>query len=295
MRFGLLLPVLSRNPRFDPTRWDASAGIDELATIARTADRLGYHWLSFPEHVAVPDDAVPIRGATYWATLPTMGYLAAVTTRIRLTTCVIVLGYHHPLDVVKSYGTLDRICDGRLILGVGVGSLQPEFELLGAPFHDRGPRADDAMELIRTVWGQPRPSYRGPFYQVDGWVVDPVAPRTDLTMWVGGRTRRSLHRAASLGDGWMPFGLGPDELRSMLKSVPIDSLRPEARPGFDVVLHPEPPLDPVADPAGARAKIEEYAEIGATMCNLRFRNRSLAHYLEQLEALTSVLPLGFGG
>ena len=50
-----------------------------------------------------------------------------------------------------------------------------------------------------------------------------------------------------------------------------------------------------ADPAGARAKIEEYAEIGATMCNLRFRNRSLAHYLEQLEALTSVLPLGFGG
>jgi hypothetical protein len=92
----------------------------------------------------------------------------------------------------------------------------------------------------------------------------------------------------------MPFGLRPDALRSILESVPVASLRPEGRPGFDVVLHPEPPLDPVADPVAAGAKIEEYAEIGATMCNLRFRNRSLAHYLEQLEALTSVVPQGFG-
>jgi probable F420-dependent oxidoreductase len=294
VRFGLLLPVVSRNPRFDPTRWDASAGIDELAAIARTADRLGYHWLSFPEHVAVPDEAVAIRGGTYWATLPTMGYLAGVTSQIWLTTCVIVLGYHHPLDIVKSYGTLDRISGGRLILGVGVGSLEPEFQLLDVPFSDRGPRADDAMRAIRAVWGEPRPSYNGPYYRFDGWVMDPAAPRTDLTMWVGGRTRRSLRRAASLGDGWMPFGLGPDQLRAILGAVPVASLRPADRPSFDVVLHPEPPLDPLGDPTSTRDKVDEYAGIGATMCNLRFRNRSLAHYLEQLEALTKVVPEGFG-
>ena len=79
----------------------------------------------------------------------------------------------------------------------------------------------------------------------------------------------------------------------MLNAVPVASLRPPERPTFDVVLHPEPPLDPLGDPAAARARIDEYVDIGATMCNLRFRNRSLAHYLEQLEALTTVAPEGF--
>lgn len=292
MKVGIVTPVLTRLPRTH-AKWEREAGIAEVARVVVEAERLGYVHVTCSEHVAVPIDVAEVRGSTYWDPLPVFGYLAAQTSRIELVTSVLVLGYHHPLAIAKRYGTLDRVCGGRLILGVGVGSLQPEFDLLGVPFRDRGPRADDAMQFIRTVWGQPRPTYSGPFYQADGWVLDPVAPRTDLTMWVGGRTRRSLRRAASLGDGWMPFGLGPDELRSILKSVPIDSLRPEARPAFDVVLHPEPPLDPVADPAGARAKVEEYKEIGATMCNLRFRNRSLAHYLEQLEALTSVVPEGF--
>jgi probable F420-dependent oxidoreductase len=288
VRFGLLLPVVSRNPRFDPPAWDAKAGIEELATIAREADRLGYHWLSFPEHVAVPEEAAARRGGTYWAPLPTMGYLAAVTSRIRLTTCVIVLGYHHPLEVVKSYGTLDRVCRGRLILGVGVGSLVEEFDLLGADFGQRGARADDALSAIRACWGRPRPHYEGPFYRFDGWVMDPAASGTQLTVWVGGRTRRSLRRAASLGEGWMPFGLAPDQLRAILASVGEADAA-----GLDIVLHPEPPLDPLGDPNGARAKVDEYARIGATMCNLRFRHESLAHYLEQLEAMVGVMPEAF--
>jgi probable F420-dependent oxidoreductase len=288
VRFGLLLPVVSRNPRFDPPAWDAEAGIQELATIARRADRLGYRWLSFPEHVAVPEDAAARRGGTYWAPLPVMGYLAAVTSRVRLTTCVIVLGYHHPLEVVKSYGTLDRVSGGRLILGVGVGSLIEEFDLLGADFGDRGARADDALLAIRASWGRSRPRYEGPFYRFDGWVMDPAAASADLTVWVGGRTRRSLRRAVSLGEGWMPFGLPPDRLRAMLASVdPADIA------ALDIVLHPEPPLDPLGDPDGARAKVDEYAAIGATMCNLRFRHESSSHYLEQLEAMVAAMPEAF--
>jgi probable F420-dependent oxidoreductase len=217
-----------------------------------------------------------------------MGYLAAVTSRIRFATCVIVLGYHHPLEVVKSYGTFDRISGGRLILGVGVGSLAEEFELLGAAFEDRGARADDALAAIRASWGRPRPSYTGRYYRFDGWVMDPAAARTELTVWVGGRTRRSLRRAVSLGDGWLPFGLGVEELRTLLGGD-VDTS------GVDIILHPEPPLDPLADPEGARTKIDEYAGIGATMCNLRFRHGSLAHYLEQLEAMSTVMPEAFSG
>ena len=77
-------------------------------------------------------------------------------TSIRFAAHVLVLGYHHPLAIAKRYGTLDVVTGGRVILGVGVGSLQEEFELLGAPFADRGARADDAMRALRAALSQPR-------------------------------------------------------------------------------------------------------------------------------------------
>src|SRR3954465_2577250 len=117
--------------------WEETAGIDDVAAVAEAADRLGYHHLTCSEHVAVPADVATVRGARYWDPLPTFGYLAARTSRIRFATHVLVLGYHHPLAIAKRYGTLDVVCGGRLILGVGVGSLREEFELLGAPFDDR--------------------------------------------------------------------------------------------------------------------------------------------------------------
>ncbi len=107
--------------------WEDDAGIAEIAMVAEAADRLGYHHVTCSEHVAVPFSAGEMRGAAYWDPLSTFGYLAARTTQIRLVTHVLVLGYHHPLEIAKRYGTLDRVSDGRLILGVGVGTLQEEF------------------------------------------------------------------------------------------------------------------------------------------------------------------------
>ena len=136
MRLGIVTPVLTRLPRAH-ARWEVDAGIDEVTDVVVAAERLGYDFATCSEHVAIPRDVAAVRGATYWDPLPTFGYLAARTSRIRLATFVLVLGYHHPLAIAKRYGTLDRICGGRLVLGVGVGSLQEEFELLDAPFADR--------------------------------------------------------------------------------------------------------------------------------------------------------------
>ena len=88
---------------------------------------------------------------------------------------MLVLGYHHPLAIAKRYGTLDVVTGGRVILGVGVGSLQEEFELLGAPFDDRGARADDAMRALRASLSQPEPEYHGEYYDFEGFLVDPCA------------------------------------------------------------------------------------------------------------------------
>jgi alkanesulfonate monooxygenase SsuD/methylene tetrahydromethanopterin reductase-like flavin-dependent oxidoreductase (luciferase family) len=175
-------------------------------------------------------------------------------------------------------------------VGVGVGSLEAEFDLLGAAFEDRGDRADDALAAIRASFGQRSPQYSGTHYRYSGFFVEPSGLDRPLSIWVGGRTGRSLRRALALGDGWIPFGLSHDQLRSMLGAVPAaEQTRLAAGAGrFDIVLAPEPALDPVGDPAAAAATVRAYADLGATGLSLRFRHRSRDHYLEQLEAMAQV-------
>ena len=126
------------------------------------ADRLGYHHCTCSRARRASRSTSPRRAAArYWDPLATFGALSAHTSTIRFAAHVLVLGYHHPLAIAKRYGTLDEVTGGRVILGVGVGSLREEFELLGAPFDDRGDRADDAMRALRASLSQREPEYHG--------------------------------------------------------------------------------------------------------------------------------------
>jgi len=283
VRFGLITPVLVLNPRV-VNEWEHGGDIDDVVAIAEAADRLGYHHLTCSEHVAIPQSAEARRGRRYWDPAVTLGFLAARTSRVRLATFCVVLPYHHPLQVVKRYGTLDRASGGRVILGVGVGSLEEEFRVLGRPFAGRGEYADDAIRAIRAAWGQREPAYHGTHFDFAGVVVDPPAVQEHVPVWVGGRTGRSLRRAVALGDAWCPFGLEPAQVASLLaRARQGEAWAARDRP-LDVGLAPEPPLDPGSDPELAREVVGIHADHGATVLNLRFRHRSLPHCLEQLEA-----------
>jgi len=258
--------------------WERDATVDDLAHVARAADELGFDHLTCAEHVAVPADDSANRGVTYWDPLSTLGFLAGQTERIRLTTSVIVLGYHHPLEIAKRYGTLDRLSGGRLVLGVGVGSLAAEFDLLGAVFDGRGERADDAILALRASLSTSRPSYAGSFYRFDGFVVDPCAVQPRVPIWVGGRTLRSLRRAVRLADGWMPFGLTVAEIEDMRTRVDVP-------PGFEVVLATARAVDPLTDPGATARRLADLREAGATAITCTVSARSPAHYCDQLVAL----------
>lgn len=287
MRLGIVTPVLTMLPRAH-ARWEETAGIAEVERVVVESERLGYHHVTCSEHVAIPVDVAEVRGARYWDPLATFGYLAAKTSSIRLATHVLVLGYHHPLAIAKRYGTLDRVCGGRLILGVGVGSLQEEFELLGAPFDGRGDIADDAMRALRASLADRQPEYHGSHYDYDGFVVDPAAAQPHMPMWVGGRSYRSLRRAVELGDGWAPFGLRTDDLDAMLKRA-RDTVAWQAHEDpFDIVVQNERPLDPLEQPDVVRERLARFTAIGATMLNCRFVHHSVVHYLEQLAAMADL-------
>lgn len=279
-RISIATPVVTMFPGVSAD-WEIDASIEEIAQVAETADRLGFHHLTCSEHIALPAAEQARRGARYWDPLATFGYLAARTQRIRLATNVLVLGYHHPLEIAKRYGTLDKISNGRLVLGVGVGSLKEEFDLIGAPFEDRGVRGDDALRALRAALSVSEPAYHGEFYSFDGMVVDPCAVQPRVPLWIGGRTLRSLRRAVNLADGWAPFNVSLPQAREWLGRCDLPR-------NFEVVLGPAHRLDPLNEPDRARELIAETVAHGATIVSATFRHDSLQHYLENLHALAEL-------
>lgn len=267
IRLGVTTPLVTLN-RATAADWEHTAGTEDLVSIAQAADRLGYDFLTCSEHVAIPVERVERRGAVYWDPLATLSFLAARTRRIRLATHVLVLGYHHPAQLVKQYSTLDRLSGGRVVLGVGAGALEEEFDLLGAAFEHRGQEADRAIREIRRHWGRP---------EVDGFVYEPAAERTDVEIWVGGRTGLSLRRAVELADGWVPFAMERDKMIAALE-------RYERPSGFEVVLWAHG-LDPLAEPERTIERLEHTVSLGATMVNTRVVAESVAHWIEQAEGL----------
>nr|WP_090273763.1 TIGR03619 family F420-dependent LLM class oxidoreductase [Mycolicibacterium komanii]CRL66650.1 F420-dependent methylene-tetrahydromethanopterin reductase [Mycolicibacterium komanii] len=280
MKLGIATPVVT-NVAGAALTWERDAGVEDIGRVAEAADRLGYHHLTCSEHIGIPASEAGRRGARYWDPLATLGYVAARTERIRLVTMTLVLGYHHPLAIVKRYGTLDHVSRGRLILGVGVGSLKEEFDLLGAPFEDRGPRADDALRALRAALSSNEPSYDGEYYSFGGLIVDPCALQAHMPIWVGGRTRRSLRRALTLAEGWAPFGISIETAAEWLRARDVP-------PDFDVVLAADRPLDPIENPEATRETLRAMAEAGTTIVSARFVHRSLEHYLEQIHALAEL-------
>ena len=94
------------------------------------------------------------RSPLFYDPVLTLTWVAAVTERVRLGTTVLVLPMRHPLPLAKELATLHNLSDGRLILGAGVGWLEPEFAALGVPFRERGRRMDEGIAMMRAVWTQ---------------------------------------------------------------------------------------------------------------------------------------------
>lgn len=284
LRFALSTPIVTLHKRGDS--WEKDGGPEELREIAIAADRLGYEYLTCSEHVGIPTDVAPIRGGRYYDPLSTFGFMAAVTSRVRFMTHVLVMGYHHPLAIAKRYGTLDRICGGRLMLGIGVGSLEPEFELLGAEFAKRGELYEDALAATREALGKREPVYHGSHYDFEGFIIDPCAVQERVPVWLGGRTLRSLRRALVSADGWNPFSLGIEEMGEMLsRARETDEWKARETP-LDVGF-PCGRAD-VTQPGGEDALLDEVGrarEAGATVLNVGVKSDSLSHYLDQISGI----------
>ncbi len=182
--------------------------------LARAADQSGWEAASVSDHVVHPQairTPYPYTkdGSLRWeesAPWPdpwlAIAAMAAVTERLRFFTYVYVLPMRNPFQVAKTVGTAAVMAGGRVALGLGVGWMKDEFELLGQDFHNRGRRADEMIEILRKLWTGAMVEHHGRFYDFEPVRMLP-APASKIPLYVGGLSEPALRRAARLGDGWL--------------------------------------------------------------------------------------------
>jgi len=287
MPVGLGLPIVQQVTS-RAQAWEAEAGPAELVHVAQAADRLGFAWITCSDHVAVPRSYVAAMGATWYDPLATLAFLAAHTSRIGLLSHVLVLPYRHPLLVAKGFATLDRLAAGRVILGVGVGHLKPEFRSLGVGYDERSRRTEESLRALRVALDEECSSFAGEFSTWREMVVGP-RPVRRLPLWVGGNGPAAARRAARLGDGWVPWQLDLEQFRErsrLLRDLGV------AREFTLVAPEHFAATDTAAD---LRRRLEQWSAAGATDFHLGVDSRTLEHLLERLQeiadaGLTSAQP-----
>ena len=196
------------------------------------AEEAGFDSAWTVEHTVIPElhaSQYPysndgrIAGDRYDLPLPDpliwMAYVAAHTTRIKLGTGILILPQHNPVVVAKQIATLDLMSGGRILLGIGVGWMREEFDVIGASFDDRAARTDEYVAVMRTLWSQQKASFSGDFFHFENVYCLPQPPEGDVPVIVGGHSRAAARRAGRIGDGFFPARELPEDLISLARET----------------------------------------------------------------------------
>jgi probable F420-dependent oxidoreductase len=245
---------------------NAKAGIDPVTTarLARTAEDLGYGSWWVGDHVVLPSPRVP--DSPMEASDPILDplieltYVAAVTERIELATGILILPQRNPLVLAKQVASLDVLSNGRLMLGVAAGYLEPEMTAVGVKVSERGGRTDEYLDAMSALWNDPAEGFAGryaAFDHVDAYPkpIQPGGPR----IVVGGHSPAAFRRALARGHGWIGNGSDPDDLVGDLKGLEraaAEVARPERLGRLEINFVQLNPVEVTADAA------RRYSELG---------------------------------
>jgi probable F420-dependent oxidoreductase len=236
----------------------ACAEPEAARRIAALAEQRGYDSLWAGEHVVAPSprvDPSPMEpDEPMLDPLVALAHLAGHTERVLLGTGLIVLPQRNPLVLAKQAASLDVLSGGRLVLGVGVGYLEPEMTAIGVPMEGRGGRADEYLAAMRSLWEDEAPAYHGRYVDFEGVDAHPRPAQRPLPIVVGGHTGAAFRRAARHADGWYGFLIG---LRAMA----------EHREALDAAIEQagrERPLHVSVSPSRRLDEevVQRYAELG---------------------------------
>jgi probable F420-dependent oxidoreductase len=293
--YGMQLPIQSQSSLYVQP-WEPSAGPDELARVTLACESAGFFYVGVCDHTFIPERLAGAMGTTWYDTVATLGWLAGITTSIRLLSHIYVIALRHPLRSAKEFATLDVLSGGRVICGVGAGHVTEEFEQMGPDFDHRGAATDEAIAGLALGLVHEYPVLEGPCWTASGLGLRPrpiQSPRPPI--WAGGSSPAALRRTARFADGWLPQSLGPDA--GMLAD--LRRMREEYRDGApldiggiaDFIYVGSPPAGvelPKGTVSGEPEKIAAYlrtfADAGVGQVQVRFPSRSVDELCDQIAA-----------
>lgn len=210
MKFGVVLPQTEIGD--DPS---------VLRDYVQTAEGLGYDYILCYDHVlgANPEREGGWKGPythqdTFHEPFVTYGYMAAITQHIRFVTGILILPQRQTALVAKQAAQLDRLSNGRVRLGIGIGWNAVEYEALNEDFSTRGRRSEEQVIVLRELWTKPLVNFQGAYHTISDAGLKPMPVQQPIPIWFGGSADAALRRMARLGDGWMP------------NTAPIEKIKP---------------------------------------------------------------------
>jgi probable F420-dependent oxidoreductase len=267
MRFGFTLP---NNMGVDDP--------DEVAELAVDCERLGFDSVWVAHHVLnIGYVRERLGERPYHDALTVLTWAAAKTSRVELGTSVLVLPYLHPAGLAKQLATLDHLSKGRLVVGVGVGSLPEENTALGVPYEERGRFTDEFLAVMAALWAPGAATVDGEFWAFQDVVSSPKPYRQPHPPIVVGGNRAPALRRAARWDGWHPMRLPPESMAKRLAVIDAELAatgrsrdeRFRVHACLDLDLWPGPrdrsPRGPMHGTAEQlRDAVGRYAEVGVT-------------------------------
>ena len=191
VKFGINLPQ---------TFLTGEADLELISGFVAKAESLGYHsaWV-----LELAFSAMPIVDP-----IPLLSYVAASIKQIRLGTCVMVPALRSPVNFAKNVASLDQLCKGRLIVGIGIGASSDIYPAFGFPSNGRVSRFEEGIKLAKKVWTEDKVTFQGRYWQLDNApiAIKPIQ-KPYPPLWFGGISASALRRAVRMGDGWIGTGV----------------------------------------------------------------------------------------
>jgi probable F420-dependent oxidoreductase len=193
-----------------------------VGELARAAEDAGWDGFSFTEHPAPGLRWLETGGHQTLDPFVALGYVAAVTSRLKLLTYLSVLPYRNPMLLAKAAASVDILSGGRFILGAGTGYNKSEFHALGVDFDERNTLFDEALDVLPKHWSGEPFSYAGQHFSAREVIARPRPPQQPIPIWIGGNSKLTRRRVAQRANGWMPM-FGPEALFTTTRTPSISA------------------------------------------------------------------------